>query len=75
MASFSRSLRPDEAFADTGPVGALFFGWMPGEIFCGLVYGFFRLLRYFFVRERPIVATAIDSQTGREDSGNPYQSP
>ena len=30
---------PDEAFADTGPIGALLLGWLPGSIVVGVVFG------------------------------------
>lgn len=30
---------PDEAFADTGPLGALILGWLPGLIIVGVVFG------------------------------------
>lgn len=29
---------PDEAFADTGPMGALFAGWIPGGLLVGAVF-------------------------------------
>lgn len=29
---------PDEAFADTGPLGALLFGWIPGGLAVGVVF-------------------------------------
>ncbi|MBK9188234.1 MAG: hypothetical protein IPM33_04685 [Phycisphaerales bacterium] len=30
---------PDEAYADTAPLGALVFGWLPSTIVVGVVYG------------------------------------
>jgi uncharacterized membrane protein HdeD (DUF308 family) len=30
---------PDEAFADTAPIGALILGWLPGAIIVGAVFG------------------------------------
>lgn len=41
---------PDEAFSDASVVGALVAGWLPGSVFCfvvfGLVRGFRRLDRW-----------------------------
>jgi hypothetical protein len=30
---------PDEAFADTGPIGALILGWIPGLMIVGVAFG------------------------------------
>ncbi len=35
---------PPEAFSDSGPAGALILGWVPGCIFCGLIFGLVRLI-------------------------------
>lgn len=35
----SMSDPPDEAFADTGPFGALFLGWLPGAVVVGAAFG------------------------------------
>lgn len=35
---------PDEAFADTGPIGALILGWVPGSIIVGVVFVLCRFL-------------------------------
>ena len=61
---------PQEAYADTAPLGALIAGWFPGSIFCGIVFLTFRLTR-------KKVDGVIDSNPNvvRDDSGNPYQSP
>ena len=36
---------PPEAFSDTFPMGALFFGWLPSGFVCGCVFGVTRLIR------------------------------
>ncbi len=30
---------PDEAFADTAPIGALLLGWLPGSVIVGAAFG------------------------------------
>lgn len=35
---------PDEAFADTAPMGALLLGWLPGAVIVGAVFGLSRLV-------------------------------
>ncbi|MCP4953512.1 MAG: hypothetical protein GY922_16865 [Proteobacteria bacterium] len=71
---------PDEAFADTAPLGALLLGWLPASIFCGFVFGFTRLIRQF-VAPRDIKQTSpapispnVD-HVDRVETGNPYQAP
>ena len=48
---------PDEAFADTGPIGALLIGWLPGAIIVGVVFGLARLL-LAWRRRRPTAPAA-----------------
>ena len=68
---------PDEAFADTGPIGALLVGWLPGLIFCGFVFGLTRLV-YTLVSPRPASLadpTSEPANLAPLESGNPYQAP
>ena len=39
---------PPEAFHDSFPSGALFLGWFPSGIFCGIVFLLTRLIRISF---------------------------
>lgn len=72
---------PQEAFSDTAPMGALLFGWLPGSVFCGYVFGFSRLVRHFlFGRDRGLSGGGPDLSGGDLDSnsvetGNPYEAP
>jgi len=68
---------PDEAFADTAPLGALLAGWLPGSIFCGFVFGLTRLV-YTLVSPRPELAgcqLSVLANRAPFESGNPYQTP
>jgi hypothetical protein len=38
---------PPEAYADPEPAFAFVLGWIPGTLFCGLVFGLVRLTGYF----------------------------
>ena len=69
---------PAEAFSDTTPMGALFFGWLPAGFFCGvvfaIVFGITWIARYF------LPAGTANLSSGASDSksietGNPYQAP
>ncbi len=70
---------PDEAFSDTAPLGALLFGWLPGSIFCGVVFGITRLTRQLFSRGDASGgdpdASGGDPDSIAVETGNPYQSP
>ena len=43
---------PDEAFADTGPLGALIAGWIPGSIIVGIAFGLCSLFIWLLRRHR-----------------------
>ena len=48
---------PDEAFADTAPIGALLLGWLPGSIVVGIVFGLSCLvLAWRRRRRRPLTS-------------------
>lgn len=74
---------PEEAFSDASAVGALLMGWVPGGVFCLLVYVVVRGMRWLAhwanpdgnspTAADPPEAAPAESQT--TDSGNPYQSP
>ena len=70
---------PDEAFADTMPMGALIAGWAPGAFFCGLVFGVSRLLAFAFRRKEPNAPMTELERKSRlhpeQETGNPYQPP
>ncbi|MCH2181632.1 MAG: hypothetical protein MK108_06460 [Mariniblastus sp.] len=68
---------PDEAFADTAPLGALLVGWLPGLIFCGAIFGLTRLI-YTLVSPRdvtPMNPSSTSANINRAETGNPYQAP
>ena len=60
---------PPQAFADTAPLGALVFGWIPGGLFCLVIYGISRgIASLSYARRGELYATGSDFS----DSGNPY---
>ena len=72
---------PPEAFADTAPIGALLFGWLPGGILCGAIFGFTRLLyppspkpEISIQHEDGIIQANVVGPPVVESS-NPYQTP
>ena len=65
---------PPDAFTDTLPLGALLAGWIPGSIFCGLIFSVLRLI-LFFSSATSAVEQTNQSMAEPPDSGNPYQSP
>ena len=68
---------PDEAFADTAPLGALLIGWLPGSVFCGAIFGLTRLA-YTLISPRPANGadpTRVTANLSSVESGNPYQVP
>jgi hypothetical protein len=72
---------PDEAFRDTFPLGALVFGWIPGSVFCLLVFGggwLVRQLGILLFGRRAVIhepVGRVDSDVERPFDENPYQSP
>ena len=65
---------PDEAFADTFPLGALLAGWLPGSVYCGFLFGIMRLC-LLLIPKRNSINAPTPSSTVRTESGNPYQGP
>lgn len=65
---------PDEAFSDTAPLGALLFGWLPGGVFCGFVFGFVRIAGYLFSRGDS-GSDSVEPLPLPVGTGNPYQAP
>ncbi|MCA9266709.1 MAG: hypothetical protein KDA60_22780 [Planctomycetales bacterium] len=67
---------PDEAFSDASVLGALILGWLPGLMFCSLVFAVVRAVRTLAYRAEPEVSLGA-GQLGTQatDSGNPFQSP
>ena len=65
---------PDEAFADTFPMGALLAGWLPGSVYCGFLFGIMRLC-LLLIPKRNSINAPTPSSTVRTESGNPYQGP
>ena len=68
---------PDEAFADTAPLGALLVGWLPGLIFCGFIFGLTRLVHTLVSPRREHSGHRPSGFANRApfESGNPYQAP
>ncbi len=65
---------PDEAFADTFPMGALLIGWLPGCLYCGFLFGIMKSIVLLVSKRAPLPAPPPVSNT-QTKSGNPYQSP
>ena len=70
---------PDEAYSDAAPAGLMILGWIPGGMFCFVVFGVNWLIRLpFFLRrtlrpqEDPIAASANDIQPSAEGE-NPFR--
>ena len=70
---------PDEAFADTMPLGALLAGWIPATIFCGLLFGATRLSKILFRRKKSTRDDMMRSgrirTTSSQIQSNPYHPP
>ena len=68
---------PDEAFADTAPLGAFLAGWLPGLIFCGAIFGLTRVI-HALVSSRDVTQmnpSPTSANSNRVETGNPYQAP
>ena len=67
---------PDEAFADTMPMGALIAGWVPGVCFCAFIFATSRVLKIAVVhfKRNSNEPQAKDNQTELQPT-NPYRSP
>lgn len=68
---------PDEAFADTMPLGALLFGWMPASIFSFFVLGVSVAIRFLQRKLFPKEERIEDSysyNTEPVETGNPFRS-
>ena len=61
---------PPEAFADPEPAFAFVLGWIPGALFCGMVFGLVRLIGYFISRSasKSHLAKRVSESIGKNDS-------
>lgn len=67
---------PAEAFSDASALGALVFGWVPGVLFCSVVFAAVRGFRLFLHWANPDVFPGNEQPPGKvTETGNPYQSP
>ena len=70
---------PDEAYSDAAPAGLLILGWIPGGMFCALIFGLNWLIRLPFLlskksgapRTHAVVPLAASNET--DDSLNPFR--
>ncbi|MGI9498170.1 MAG: hypothetical protein ACR2NK_19090 [Mariniblastus sp.] len=65
---------PEEAFADSFPMGALLIGWLPGIFYCGFVFGITKLVPLLVSKRAPHPSQPPVS-TARTESENPFQGP
>ena len=65
----------DEAYSNAAPAGLLIFGWIPGGMFCALVFGLNWLIRLPLLSGK--TSDFQDSQVvaapGTGDSTNPFR--
>lgn len=67
---------PAEAFSDASVLGALVLGWVPGLVFCSMVFGVVRGFRWFLHWANPDVFPGNEQPESKTtETGNPYQSP
>ena len=69
---------PAEAFSDTAPMGALIVGWLPGSVYCGVIFGIVFGITWLARHLRPGGAPDLSSDVSDSkcvETGNPYQAP
>lgn len=67
---------PAEAFSDASVLGAFVLGWIPGLVFCSIVFGAVRGFRWLLHWANPdAFPNMVQAPPRTPESGNPYQSP
>jgi len=67
---------PDEAFSDASVLGAFVLGWFPGLVFCLLVFGTVRGIKWLLHWANPDVFPNDKAAVSQPvETGNPYQGP
>ncbi|MEC8783913.1 MAG: hypothetical protein VXY07_13855 [Planctomycetota bacterium] len=66
---------PDEAYSDAAPAGLLILGWIPGGMFCSLVFGLNLLIRLPLLLGKTSGSqnTQVVAATETGDSTNPFR--
>ena len=66
---------PDEAYSDAAPAGLLILGWIPGGMFCSLVFGLNWLIRLPLLLGKTAGSqdTQVVAATETGDSTNPFR--
>ena len=66
---------PDEAYSDAAPAGLLILGWIPGGMFCSLVFGLNWLIRLPLLlgKTSGSQTTQVVAATETGDSTNPFR--
>ena len=66
---------PDEAYSDAAPAGLLILGWIPGGMFCSLVFGLNWLIRLPLLLGKTSGSqnTQVGAATETGDSTNPFR--
>ncbi|MEC9149347.1 MAG: hypothetical protein VX470_10920 [Planctomycetota bacterium] len=66
---------PDEAYSDAAPAGLLTLGWIPGGMFCSLVFGLNWLIRLPLLLGKTSGSqnTQVVAATETGDSTNPFR--
>ena len=66
---------PDEAYSDAAPAGLLILGWIPGGMFCSLVFGLNWLIRLPLLLGKTSGSqnTQVVAATETGDSTNPFR--
>lgn len=65
---------PDKAFSDASVVGALLIGWIPGGVFCGVVFVFVRVAGYLCSNGESLSESGL-TESAPVETRNPYQAP